>query len=108
MGWADQARKMDAQVRDRLGDSILYSTDGGATFAPLKGFVVRPEPAADQLQGLDPLPQPTRIKLSKVLVAKISAAHRLQAPDDLEGTWRPRVTKNITSGRDWLFEIERV
>ncbi len=105
--FAFYAAKMDAQAYQRLGDSISYSFDGGATWADIKVFPADRE-EGETIAGLEPLPRRKRVKVSMAIVARPSTTqHRLRFPGDA-ATYRPRTKSVQSAGRDWLFEVEKV
>lgn len=110
MSYAEKAALMDAEVDDRLGDSIFYSFTG-AHYVELKGFVIEVD-QGDEYGGvaLDPQVRRRRVKLSvaKLGGRKPQQSDRIKAEMLGEGVYRPSVGKVATAGRYWLFDVVKV
>ncbi len=99
---------MDAEVDNRLGDSISYSIAGGP-FMPIKGYVVDADPQDDfSGQPMDTLPRRKRVKVARALVPNPTTRDRITAPMLGNGTFRPMGNRPRIAGRYHIFDVERV
>lgn len=111
--WDALAARMDGLVDQKLGDRISYSTDGGATFPVIAGFVIfNNEPLSFPLQTDELLGSILRLKVNKSLLAYPDPAHRIRHEllTDRYGaaTFQPAGTDPEEQGRYWLFDIQKV
>lgn len=108
MAYEDLAVGMDQAVDEHLGNDVGYSTDAGATFPAVKGFVfLRTEGEIQEFMDIDPLNHSDRLKVSKALVAAPSADHIVRHPL-LPGDRRPENWTTSTNGRYWLMTLQKV
>lgn len=107
MSFADHAAAMDAEVDERLGDSLSYKRPADPAYVAKKGFITFEEPP----EGWGPLDSAkgrTYLKISKAqLPTEPSKADRITSPK-LTGTWRPLNVQPSVGGRAWLAEIQKV
>jgi hypothetical protein len=106
--WDASSAKMDEDVDAHLSDTISYSTDEGATFNDIAGFVL-PFAEGLALGPIDPsLGSRYRVKVRKSLVAAPDRTHRLRQPKLGAGTFRPSGDDPDEQGRYWIFDIQKV
>lgn len=109
MDYAQAAAKMDAGVDLHLGDSILYSTTGGATYEAIKGFAIPVDEEADyenrKIQGG---PRRWRLKIATTKIARPDPDHRIKCDVVGEGVYRPANRVPSTQGRYYVFDILKV
>lgn len=109
MAFEDLATKMDAQVDIRLGDSIMYSRDGGGSYARVMGWVIDADLGSDDAPvGLDMMARRKRVKLAITTVAAPDRNHRIQAAKLGPGVFRPLNNKLRVAGRYNIFDVEKV
>ena len=107
--WDVAAPAMDEAIDERLSDTIAYSTDEGATYDDIAGYVL---PFAEGL-GLNEIDSPLgarwRVKVRKTLVDEPSRTHRLKHPKlGVDTVWRPAGEDPDDQGRYWIFDIQKV
>jgi hypothetical protein len=104
--YATLAAKMDAQVDNRLGDSISYKREEDADYLTVKAFLVFDAADSVGYAPRDPVRQIVRLKIAKsVRTPKMS--DRIRSPL-LDGTYRPINGTPLTAGRYWLADLQKV
>lgn len=110
MSWEDLAAQMDATVDAAVGDAIELSTNSGASFQPVQGFVA-PYVAGMGIGGFDePLGSRNRVKLLRSYFADGVPGRdvRLRSPRLGAGTFRPASSEPEEQGRYVLFDVQKV
>lgn len=106
--WDVASEKMDEDVDARLSDTINYSTDEGASYEEIAGYVL---PFAEGL-GLGPIDAPLgsryRVKIRKTLIPEPHRTHRLRHRLLGDATYRPAGSDPDDQGRYWIFDVQKV
>mgnify|MGYP001077238490 CR=1 FL=1 len=98
---------LDEKTNERLGNSVGYSSDDGATFPIIKAFVlIGAEGENTEFGNLDPLNHGDRLKVAKAIVPVPSKDHIVRHAK-LPGDMRPEQWQTVEGGRYWLIDLQK-
>lgn len=109
--WETYSGAMDAAVDDLLGDTLSLSTNAGASYTTVSGFILLVV-ASSGIDGFDEtLGYKPRVKLSKAIIGEEPPDRdtvRIRAGKLGGLTYQPAGGEPDDQGRYWLFDIQKM
>ena len=109
--WEIHSQAMDAKVDELLGDTISLSTNGGASYTTVGGFILLVV-GSSGIDGFDEtLGYKPRAKLHKSLIGEEPPNRdtvRIRAGKLGGLTYQPAGGEPDDQGRYWLFDIQKM
>lgn len=116
MSYGAAAARMDAEVDERLGDSIFYQQAGEPLpEEPIKAFLIFPNQGDEEGGVYDELAaRRPRLKVARAKIPNVTMNDRIWGGDPeteamLDGVrWKPTSKKPQVAGRYHIFDMQKV